>query len=298
MLMSKAKFQKFDRDAIARKALNGAIAVRSKGKLDQHSPICIYHLCETLGVTVRFNNINMEGMYERGHQPRIHLSAQRPLPRRKFSCAHELGHHYFKHGSTIDEMKDRSKENSWDDPDEFLVDVFAGHLLMPLLGIKHAFSVRGWKPEDATAAQLYVVACDFGVGYKTFVTHLAVSLRLISFSRAEFLKRQNPKSIRATYLQELTPNPLIVSDINRVSTTTDAEVGTLLLLPGTCKVDGNGASFIRDIGERRLFQAVNTGIWRATTENDLWSAFIRIARKEYVGLAQYRHLEAVEDDEE
>jgi hypothetical protein len=38
-------------------------------------------LSETLGVTVRFNNINMEGMYQRGAPPRIHLSARRPLTR-------------------------------------------------------------------------------------------------------------------------------------------------------------------------------------------------------------------------
>jgi hypothetical protein len=55
-----------------------------------------------LGVTVRFNNINMEGMYQRGAPPRIHLSARRPLSRRTYNCAHELGHHVFGHGSSIE----------------------------------------------------------------------------------------------------------------------------------------------------------------------------------------------------
>ena len=72
----------FDRRALATQAMQAAIACRAKAKLDQHGPICIYGLCETLGVTVRFNSINLEGMYQRGTPPRIHLSAHRPLPRR------------------------------------------------------------------------------------------------------------------------------------------------------------------------------------------------------------------------
>jgi len=298
MPMSNAKPQKFDRDAAARKALSAAVTTRSRGKLDQHSPICVYQLCEELNVTVRFNNINMEGMYEKGPQPRIHLSAQRPLPRRKFSCGHELGHHIFKHGSTIDEMKDRAKENSWDDPNEFLVDSFSGHLLMPLLGVRRAFSARGWRPETASAAEIYLIACDFGVGYKTFVVHLSVSLRLITHARAEYLKRQTPKAIRAGYLNELSPHPLIVSDTIRLSPTTDAEIDTLLLLPRDCEADRAGLSFLKYHGDFKLFQAARTGIWRAATGDGAWSAFIRVAKKEYVGLAKYRHLTGSDDDED
>ena len=70
----------FPRRALATQAMQAAIQTRAKAELDQHSPICIYWLCEELGVTVRFNNINMEGMYQRGAPPRIHLSALRPLP--------------------------------------------------------------------------------------------------------------------------------------------------------------------------------------------------------------------------
>jgi len=72
----------FNRRALATQAMQAAIATRAKAKLDQYGPICIYGLSETLGITVRFNNINMEGMYQRGAPPRIHLSARRPLPRR------------------------------------------------------------------------------------------------------------------------------------------------------------------------------------------------------------------------
>jgi len=60
----------FNRRALATQAMQAAIATRAKAKLNQHGPICVYGLCETLGVTVRFNNINMEGLYQRGSQAR------------------------------------------------------------------------------------------------------------------------------------------------------------------------------------------------------------------------------------
>ena len=51
----------FDRRALATQAMQAAIDTRRKANLDQHRPTCIYSLCETLGIRVRFNHINMEG---------------------------------------------------------------------------------------------------------------------------------------------------------------------------------------------------------------------------------------------
>ncbi|MCY4309752.1 MAG: ImmA/IrrE family metallo-endopeptidase, partial [Rhodospirillaceae bacterium] len=119
----------FDRHTLANQAMQAAAATRAKANLDQAGPICIYGLCETLGVVVRFNNINMEGMYQRSIPPRIHLSARRPLPRRTYNCAHELGHHVFGHGSSIDELREDAKLQPWEDPKEFLADTFAGFIL-------------------------------------------------------------------------------------------------------------------------------------------------------------------------
>ena len=162
----------FPRRTLATQAMQMAIATRAKAKADQDSPICIYRLCEVLGVTVRFNNINMEGIYQRGTPPRIHLSALRPLPRRTYNCAHELGHHVFGHGSSVDELREDAKQHPWEDAKEFLADTFAGFMLMPIIGLRRAFAARGWTPKSATPMQLFTVACDFGVGYSTLLTHL------------------------------------------------------------------------------------------------------------------------------
>lgn len=126
----------FNRRSLATQAMQTAIATRAKAKVDQNGPICIYGLCETLGVIVRFNAINMEGMYQCGVPPRIHLSACRPLPRRTYNCSHELGHHVFGHGSSIDELREDAKDHPWEDPKEFLADTFAGFLLLPVIGLR------------------------------------------------------------------------------------------------------------------------------------------------------------------
>jgi hypothetical protein len=243
--------------------MQAAIATRARAKLDQHGPICIYGLSETLGVTVRFNNINMEGMYQRAAPPRIHLSARRPLPRRAYNCAHELGHHVFAHGSSIDELREDAKENPWEDPKEFLADTFAGFTLMP---------------------------------YGTLLTHLSAGVNMISRARAAALQRVTPKALRADILGALTPEPLIIADRHRAGPTLDAEVKMLLLLPPGTEITGASLAYERDLASGRLFRAVRPGIVQASANSGAWAVFVRIAPEAYVGLAQYRHLEDDPDE--
>jgi Zn-dependent peptidase ImmA (M78 family) len=300
MNVTRATKPSFNRRALATQAMQAAAATRAKAKLDQVGPICIYGLCETLGVAVRFNNINMEGMYQRGVPPRIHLSARRPLPRRAYNCAHELGHHVFGHGSSIDELREDAKAQPWEDPKEFLADTFAGFILMPIIGLRRAFSVRGWAPETATPAQIFTIACEFGVGYATLLTHLSAGVNVLSRGRSAALQRLTPKALRMQILGAETPEPLIVADGYRTAPVLDAEVKTLLLLPAGTEVTVGGLVFERDLANGRLFRAVKPGIFQATAGE--WAVFVRVAPVQknepygYVGLAQYRHLEEDPDE--
>ena len=300
MNVTRATNPSFNRRALATQAMQAATATRAEAKLGQARPICIYGLCETLGIVVRFNNINMEGMYQRGIPPRIHLSARRPLPRRAFNCAHELGHHVFGHGSSIDELREDAKEHPWEDPKEFLADTFAGFILMPIIGLRRAFSVRGWSPETATPAQIFTIACEFGVGYATLLTHLSAGVNMLSRGRASAMRRVTPKALRADILGALTREPLIVVDHHRNAPTLDAEVKTLLLLPPDAKVTGGGLAFERDLEAGRLYRAIKPGIFQASVGE--WAVFVRVAPIQesepygYVGLAQYRHLEEDPDE--
>ncbi len=287
----------FNRRALATQAMQAAIATRAKAKLDQHGPICIYGLCETLGVTVRFNNINMEGMYQRGAPPRIHLSARRPLPRRAYNCAHELGHHIFGHGSSIDELREDAKDHPWEDPKEFLADTFAGFTLMPIIGLRRAFAARGWTPETATPAQMFTVACDFGVGYGTLLTHLAAGVNMISRARAAALQRVTPKALRADILGALDSRALDcrrpVIARGRLSTPRSRRCCSSRR---ERKRPVTASSIERDLADGRLFRAVRPGIVQASAEKGAWAVFVRVAPEAYVGLAQYRHLENDPDE--
>ena len=286
---------RFNRRALATQAMQAATATRAKANLDQAEPICVYGLCDTLGIVVRFNNFNMEGMYQRGLPPRIHLSARRPLPRRAYNCAHELGHHVFGHGSSIDELREDAKAQSWEDPKEFLADTFAGFILMPTIGLRRAFSVRCWTPEKASPTQIFTIACEFGVGYATLLTHLSAGVNMLSRGRAAALRRVTPKALRMDLLGALTPEPLLVADHYRAAPTLDAEVKTLLLLPPGAEVRGGGLAFERDLSTGRLFRAVKPGVFQASAGE--WAVFVRVApvqkdeRYGYIGLARYRHLE-------
>ena len=221
------------RTSLAREALERALEVRERAGLDFGSPINIFDLCDRLQPAVRvlFVDISMEGCYLQSDRPLIKISALRPLARRVFNCAHELGHHVFGHGSRIDELRDDSRCNAESDPEEFLANVFAGFLLMPKLGVRKAFNARGWRIALAVPEQVYVVACHFGVGYETLVTHLAYGLREISPQRAKELQRVRLPAIRRAILGSDIGTRLLVADLAYALPNLDAEAGTHLLLP-------------------------------------------------------------------
>lgn len=285
----------FNRRAVAEKGMLMSLDARVRGDMDLLSPICIYTLSETLGVIVRFNEINMEGMYDSGPQPRIHLSALRPVPRRAFNCAHELGHHLFGHGSTIDELTDDHVATKTQSPDEFLVNVFASFVLMPTLGLRRAFGLRGTTPNTASPEHILAIASDFGVGYSTVVNHLAYGIREMATHRvAPLLKAQ--RSLRQEIVGSRGGPRVVVVDSHSQAQAFDAEVGTLFALPDNFDVEGSSLAVEDKLGRYALFRATRPGIAQIGLANGSWSAFVRISKFQYVGLARYRHLEDADDD--
>ena len=287
-----------NRRAQADKAMHVSIAARLKAGKDLISPVCIHGLAEAHDVRVTFTDIDMEGMYQRGAPPRIYLSSKRPLARRTYNCAHELGHHLLGHGSSIDELRENQTVRPWDVPEEYSADTFASFVLMPTLGLRQAFGARGLKPATADPVDLYRIACQFGVGYNTLVTHLLWGEHTISHARAEALRKHTPKTLRAHILGKLTSQPLIVADAAWSAPSIDAEVGHLLLLPPDTVAQGEAISPIGDLPQGRLFEARRPGLSHLTVPGTSWAAFGRIARQGYVGRAEFRHLEEDDDDQE
>ncbi|WP_232251432.1 ImmA/IrrE family metallo-endopeptidase [Oscillatoria acuminata] len=281
---------------LAQQAMLKSIDVRNQAGFDLNSPICIYGLCDKLKVKVRFVDISMEGIYLKGEEPEILLSALRPLPRRNFTCAHELGHHIFGHSSTIDELIEDSDKPKTFNPDEFLVDSFAGFLLMPILAVRKAFVSRGWDVAEATPVQIFTIACSFGVGYKTLIDHMTYALKMMSRSQAALLLKSTPKAIRQEILGRSSTDPLIVANAQWSLPTIDAEVGSQLLLPSLAEATKNTITVQADLPLGRLFRANRPGIVRVHCPNNKWAVFVRVSRYQFVGLSKYRHLEEVEDE--
>ncbi len=282
---------------LAREALLKSLDVRSEAGLSLNGPMDIYALCDHLGITVQFVPFSMEGLYRRGHPPRILLSAMRPLVRRNYTCAHEVGHHVFGHGSTIDELTAELATPGTFQPAEFLVQTFAGFLLMPTLAIRKAFAQRGWSATSATPAQLATVAGSFGVGYSTLVDHLTYSLDLLPRARADQLRKVPPARIRRELLGTDSARPLVVVDAYWSLPTIDIEVGTHLLLPLGVEVEGDLLEYQAELLTGCLYVARKSGIARVDHEGTNWAAFVRISRFQYVGLSQYRHLEDSDDED-
>lgn len=276
-----------------------ATNVRSKLRLGQNGPLDIYDVCQKLGLRVRFVGISMEGMYKRGRPPRILLSALRPQPRRTYTCAHELGHHVFSHGSTIDELKQFASISGPLPPAEALAQYFAGFLLMPALAVRKAFADRSWRASEATPVQLLTVACYFGVGYTTVINHLAHALDILPSQRVNQLLKEPLVRVRHELLGETTASPLIVVDRHWTMPTIDTEVGTQLLLP-------HGTTVTGDILIQRavtadgsiLLDAVKPGIVQVKKQCTGWAAFVRVCRFQYIGLSEYRHLEDDGDEDD
>lgn len=284
------------RTDLARIALEKSLEVREEHGYDFRSPLCVYELAERAGVRVRFvDDVSMEGVYAALAPPTVLLSSLRPLSRRAFTCAHELGHHFFGHGSTIDELRHEAQTSVFQ-PNEFLATAFAGFLLMPAQAIKRAFTLRGIAPASASPEQIYIVASSFGLGYETLIAHLAYSLRRITSRRATELRKAALPRIREQIVGFTCKEPLVIADRQYATNTLDAEVGTLVMLPPGATTDSDHIERITDTTNGRVFRALRPGLACACMPDESWSIVVRVSRFQYAGLARYRHLEETDSE--
>lgn len=284
------------RNDLAKQALERSLEVREEYGYDFRSPLCIYELADRAGIKVQFvDDISMEGIYAALAKPTILISSLRPLARRAFTCAHELGHHFFGHGTTIDELKEDADKGHFS-PNEFLVDAFAGFLLMPAQAIKRAFASRSLDPSSATPEETYTIASSFGVGYETIIGHLAHSLRYIAPARADVLRKSKLPKIRERILGFPANDHLVIADHHHAIGTLDAEVGTLILLPSDAATDSDHIEPYTDVAAGRVFRALRPGLARASVPGADWGVVVRVSRLQYAGLARYRHLEETDGE--
>ncbi|MFO0824970.1 MAG: ImmA/IrrE family metallo-endopeptidase [Gemmataceae bacterium] len=284
---------------LAQEALDKAAEIRQEVGLPFGVPVNVYDICGKLTPSVRvlFTDYSMEGCYVRGDRPLIEVSALRPIGRRAFNTAHELGHHVLGHpGTHLDDQISECVSEPASAPEEFAANAFAGFLLMPKIGVRRAFSARGWNIPTATPEQVFTVACHFGVGYLTLVNHLAYSLREISRPRAEELNKVRLPVIRRNLLGGNGTDRLWVADQHYTLTTLDTEVGTSLLLPAESRPEFDILRQDADLPSGRLFTAIRPGMTRV--EAGTWAIVVCVAKYQYSGWSTNRHLELEDGDDE
>lgn len=281
-------------DVIATNGIKKADSLRSDLGLNMFQPINIFDTCKTLDLEVRFYRINMEGMYVSSEEPknsRIILSSIRPFSRKVFTCAHELGHHLYGHGSKIDAIQKESNEESTYNEEERIVDVFASALLMPIAGIQHEFKKRNWDLNTATPIEFFTIASVFGVGYQTLIFNCAMN-KLITRNKSDELSKYSPSNFLNRILKgKEKRGHLKIIDSKYKETTVDIEVSGYLYVPKSVDFEGNHLKKVSETKNGVCYQAIKPGILRANDINNGQTYFVRIQNFEYEGISEYRHLE-------
>jgi Zn-dependent peptidase ImmA (M78 family) len=281
---------------LAIRALRAAAETRRKGHVSRDSPICIFDLAERLEVEVRFVDApSLEGMYSHSETGTILLPSlhHRPPGRLAFSCAHELGHHIFGHGTRVDEYLRKQSRRRVTDPEEWLADCYAGYLLMPRSAVLDCFQRRGLSICNATEIDIYIIAGELGVGYRTLISHLRWSLRLLPSDRARMLARSTPKAIRAELLRECRYRHLTVVDSTWKSKAiaVDLRFGDAAIFPAGTRIDGQSVRISKNTETGVVVEGIQVGRSRAILANDDQAVFIRVSKADYVGRSIFRHLE-------
>jgi len=283
-----------DNEEIATMAYRGALNVRKRAEIPRLDPVNIFDCAEKLKVEVRFIvGGTFEGMYEKERKV-IVLPVDRPAGRRVFTCAHELAHWRYKHGSMLDDSTTVEDYNN--SPEERLANMFAGYLLMPPPAVEHAVKAMGIEYSNCSAEQIYELASWFGVSYASMLGHLKWALKKISTIRYEQLKRVAPREIRSRLLAGRQSQHLIVMNKIPPCIPIDMEVGDLALLPTGCANSGRSLTIIENTPAHTLVEAVSPGVSLLRTPDSSWSAVARIMRRGYTGRAVFRNLESDDDE--
>jgi len=232
-------------------------------------------------------------MYSPEPRPTIVVSVERPTGRRRYTCGHELGHHVFGHGARLDELAAEAT-SAWS-PEEFVAQRFSAALLMPKLAVDSAFARRGWSASQPTPEAVFVVAQELGVGFTTLIGHLERTLGHVSQSAADALRRVRLPQLRDHLAGFHVEHDLTIVDQHWARRTIDAEVGDVLLAPPHAEFEGSCASIAGPPVGR--LTAIASGIGQLSVGPGRPAIPVRISRRGFAGLAQYRYLEESADEE-
>lgn len=278
---------------IARRALRASMRARRKAKVPEDAPLSVYDFAEqNYEVQVWFVDApSLEGMYQKDLPGRIIVSSHRPAGRQAMTCAHELGHHIFGHGTQVDEYIEDPSLSHHLSPDEKLARHFASFLLMPAPAVEKALQQFGCSLGSLEPVALYMASQYLGVSYEGLIQHMRWSLKMIQGDEADRLLKSSPKSIKSLILEEAFPGELIVAGSNWIRRAIDLSITDAVVLPNDCSVDVSFLSCVGSCQHGNVYHATRQGVTRVEHAESGWASFIRISKKQYSGRNIYRHME-------
>lgn len=249
-----------------------------------HTPICPYSLCESMGLDLRFVRIpSFEGMYVANHNL-VLISSERSEGRKRFTCAHEIGHHELGHETTIDEIVEHGSNKQ----EEQEADFFAGMLLMPSSAINRTLNRYGAVVEKLESNDAYILSRYFGVSYEAFIFHIHRNLRFINHKQYRKLKNIKLVDIRKSISGTTTKSQVFLIGDWWDEKAIELEVGDIVVSKKSLSIDG--PQIFKKLTQEsfgHMYEAVSPGITRLF--NDNWNCFSKISRQKFQGFFQYKY---------
>ena len=161
-------------------------------------PVSIYDAIYTAGVVTMWQRMPRQfGAYlnDGGSRPGILINNGLPYAAQRQTAGHELGHHWWKHGTREDGNLDPpgDRRPPWP-PEEKLAESFAAWFLMPRKAAMAALDRLGIK-ELRSPADAYQLSLLLGVPYRAMVRHLP-NIRFVRAARAAEWIRVPPNVIK------------------------------------------------------------------------------------------------------
>jgi Zn-dependent peptidase ImmA (M78 family) len=161
-------------------------------------PVSIYDAIYTAGVVTMWQRMPRQfGAYlnDGGSRPGILINNGLPYAAQRQTAGHELGHHWWKHGTREDGNLDPpgDRRPPWP-PEEKLAESFAAWFLLPRKAAMAALDRLGIK-ELRSPADAYQLSLLMGVPYRAMVRHLP-NIRFVRAARAAEWTRVPPNVIK------------------------------------------------------------------------------------------------------
>ena len=284
-----------DRRSLVLTAARKALEIRQQHQVDKTQPVNPIELAGCLGIQVWLRDAKTyDGAYSAGGPPIIVVSSLRPAGRMSFTCAHEIGHHVFQHGSQVEEVLQTSSSGPPSD-EELLAHAFAANLLMPRSAVVHGWSVRSLDNAIVTPVDILRLSSWLGVGYATLLTHMSYELRLLKIADLRRLQKGQPAAIKAAISgADGGAQDVLVVDEMWSGRTIDCRINDFVCLPRNTVVAGEHLVQVGETTHGWVFKASRVG--KTTCTNSGWNAGIRIARRGKMGRAIYIYDDEEEDD--